>query len=314
MSGPILVTGATGLLGGMCLWRWRGETGGLAALVREPRALPAGAWPGVRVVAADLARPESLAAAVRAVGPELVVHCAALTKVDQCQHQPELARALNTRASGALAAAAREQGAGFVYVSTDAVYAEGPGPHPEGDARGRLSVYARSKLEGEEAAAQAHPQALILRTCLIGWNQDPERSSLAEWIAATLRAGQEVPGFTDVRFSPLFTGTLARLMLRAARAGLGGVYNLGSRDGMSKYQTARLIAEGLGLDPELVRPTSQSQGNLAVPRPQDPVMDSRRIYAALAEEPPPLAREVEAMLEMEASGELAEFRRFGGYA
>ena len=313
MKGPILVTGATGLLGGMCLWRWRDEPGGLAALVREPAMLPRKAWPGVRVAMGNLMDRPSLSAAVKDIKPGLVVHCAALTKVDQCQREPDLAQPLNAEASGVLAAAASEQGADFVYISTDAVYGAGLGPHKEDDAVGKLSVYAASKLGGEKAVAQAHPGALILRTCMIGWNQDPSRSSLAEWIISALRTGQEVPGFTDVRFSPLFTASLADMILLAAEAGLKGVYNLGSRDGLSKYETACLIAHGLGFSFDRVRPTAQSKGNLAVPRPQDPVMDSSRIYRALNHKAPALKDEVKAFLEMERSGKLTAFRRFGGY-
>lgn len=148
---------------------------------------------------------------------------------------------------------------------------------------------------------------------MIGWNQDSSRSSLAEWIISTLRAGHVVPGFTDVFFSPLFTGTLAELILLAAGMGSKGLYNLGCRDGLSKYETARLIAEGLGISPDQVGPVEQSQGNLSIPRPQDPVMDSRRIYTALNREPTTLDQEVKALLEMERSGELAAYRRFGGF-
>lgn len=310
----ILLTGATGLLGGMCLWQWRQQNLKLYALVRDKDALPAKAWPGVQVVSGDLSQPKTLAAAIENTKPDLVVNCAGLTKVDQCQREPDLARSINTLGSGALARAAFENQAGFVHVSTDAVYANGVGPHPESDAGGELSTYAASKLEAESAVIKAHSGALVLRTCMIGWNQNPGLSSLAEWIVATLRAGKQLPGFIDVRFSPLYTGTLARLMLSAARAGLAGVYNLGSSDGLSKYQIALLFAQGLGLEQDMVRPVSQKQADLAVPRPEDPVMDSSKFYNALGAEAPTVAQEVEAMLAMEANGELQSFRRFGGYA
>ncbi len=309
----ILLTGATGLLGGMCLWRWRKEPLALTALVRDPAKLPADAWPGVKVVAGDLASPDNLSAAVRTVGPGLVVHCAALTKVDYCQKEPALAQSVNVEASGVLAAAAREQGASFVHISTDAVYASGKGLHSEEDVAGELSVYATTKLKGENAVIQACPDALILRTCMIGWNQDPARSSLAEWIVATLSEGKVVPGFTDVRFSPLFTATLADLILIAAGIGINGVFNLGSRDGLSKYATACLIAQGMGRSIDQVSPVKQSQADLAIPRPQDPLMDSKRIFTALNREAPTLSKEVDGFLEMERGGELAAFRRFGGF-
>ena len=286
----------------------------LYALVRRRESLPAKAWPGVQVVPGDLTRPRTLAAALESTKPDLVVNCAGLTKVDQCQREPDMAHTVNTLGSGALAQAAFKNQAGFVHVSTDAVYADGVGPHPESDAGGELSEYAASKLEAESAVSKAHPGVLVLRTCMIGWNQNPGLSSLAEWIVSTLRAGNQVPGFVDVRFSPLYTGTLAKLMLSAAQRGLTGVFNLGSSDGLSKYQTALLFAQSLGLESEMVKPVSQNQADLAVPRPEDPVMDSSQFYNALGAQAPTVAQEVGKMLIMEAKGELQSFRRFGGYA
>jgi dTDP-4-dehydrorhamnose reductase len=313
MSRPILVTGATGLLGGACLWRWREEPRGLAALVRRPGKLPHGAWPGVGVAAGDLGEPDRLGRAVAELRPALVVNCAALTGVDAAEERPGRARLLNAAGPGALAAAAREAGAEMVHISTDAVYAQGPGPHREEDAGGRLSVYAASKLEGEAAVLSAHPGALVLRTCLFGWNQNPGRSSLAEWVVQSLARGREITGFVDVSFSPLFTDTLAGWILAGVRAGLAGVYNLGSAAGASKHDFARLLARSLGLDPELVRPGSQARAGLAAPRPAAPVMDSGRFFAAVGGGPPGLEEEAARFAAWAQGGELERFRRFGGY-
>jgi len=310
----ILLTGATGLLGGMCLWQWRQSGLKLCALVRDNEVLPDRAWPGVEIVVGDLAKPESITAAVAGARPDLVVNCAALTKVDQCQKQPELTRTVNTLGAEALALAAFENQAGFIHISTDAVYAKETGPHQENEAGGDLSVYAASKLAAEAAVVRAHAGALVLRTCMLGWNQNPRLTSLAEWMIDTLRSGEKLPGFIDVSFSPLFTGTLARLILDAAQRGLTGIYNVGSSDGLSKYETALLFAAGLGLKPEMVKPVSQNNADLAVLRPKDPVMNSYRFYEALGAEAPTVAWEVQNMLAMEASGELRRFRLFGGYA
>lgn len=312
MKGPILVTGASGLLGGMLLWRWRNEPEELLALVRNPERVPTEAWPGVTRLAGDLERPEELARVIIRAQPGLVVNCAAATLVDPCQEDPAMARGLNAAAAGKVAEAARETGAGLVQISTDAVYAEGPGPHAEDQAGGDLSVYARTKLEGEAAALTAHPRALVLRTCLFGYNQDPGRASLAEWMLARLKAGENLPGFTDVAFNPVFTATLAWLILEGVRAGLTGVYNVGSDTGMSKHDFGRALARAWGLDPDLVRPTLQAQASLKAPRPIDPTMDSRRFFSALGQEQPSLEGEIAAFHAMEHSSELTKFRRFGG--
>ncbi|MFH1060245.1 MAG: sugar nucleotide-binding protein [Pseudomonadota bacterium] len=313
MKGPILIAGAAGLLGGMLLWRWREKPEGLAALVRDPAALAAGAWPGVRVVAGDVRDPASLTAALAEVRPGLVVNCAAVTNVDLCQRQPELAQAVNATGAANLARAAAAAGAACVHIGSDSVYAAGPGPHPEEAAGGTLSAYAQSKLNGDRLVMAAHPAALVLRTCIFGHNQNPARASLAEWVAANLAAGNTIPGFTDVRFSPLFTVSLAPAILAAVAAGLSGVYNLGCAEGLSKFDFARRLALGLGRDPGLVRPALAAEVALAAPRPADPVLASRRFAAAAAWPLPGIDQEIKAFLEF-AAGELDRFRRFGGWA
>jgi dTDP-4-dehydrorhamnose reductase len=296
----------------MLLWRWRDDPRGLAALVRDAAALPPGAWPGVAVLEGDLARPESLRDAVEQVRPSLVVHCAAATLVDICEDDPALAEALNVKASEEMALAARAVGAALVHISSDAVYAQGEGPHREEDAGGNLSVYAKSKLMGEGAVMNAHPGALVLRTCLFGFNQNPVRTSLAEWILKTLRQGLPLPGFTGVRFSPLFTGELARLIRAAARAGLTGLYNLGCQEGLTKYDFACELALAFGFDPGLVQPTRMDQASLKAPRPSDPTLDSRRFFGEMSLDQPGIDEQIAAMRVMAFSGELDSFRSFGG--
>lgn len=314
MSGPILVTGASGLLGGMLLWQWRRIPQGLVALVRRRDQVPAGAWPGVAVVEADLRDPAALTRTLEAVRPGLVVNCAALTNVDLCESQPELAYSLNAQAPGELAAIAAHRGVGLVQIASDSVYAQGPGPHPEANAGGQLSVYAHSKLAGEAAVLAAHPEALVLRTCIVGFNANPARSSLAEWILASLAAGQAINGFDNVNFSPLFTASLARAIAAGVAAGLRGVYNLGCAQGLSKYDFARRLARAFGHDEGLVRPARLDQAGLAAPRPLDPVLDSARFAAAAAWPPPDIAGEVERLARFARGGELEQFRRFGGWA
>lgn len=314
MKGPILVAGAAGLLGGMLLWRWRERAEGLAALVRDPAALPAGGWPGVRVVAGDICDPATLTAALGEIRPGLVVNCAAITNVDLCQREPALAQAVNAAGAAHLAKAAADAGAAYVHIGSDSVYAAGPGPHAEDAAGGELSAYAQSKLDGDRLVMAANPAALVLRTCIFGPNQNPARASLAEWVVANVTAGKAIPGFTDVRFSPLFTASLAPAISAALAAGLTGVYNLGCAAGLSKFDFARRLAVGLGRDPELVRPASVADVALTAPRPADPVLDSTRFAAAAAWPLPGIEAEIKAFLNFIAGGELAAFRRFGGWA
>lgn len=110
---------------------------------------------------ADLA---GLAATIRAVAPDVIVNAAAHTAVDKAESEPELARTLNALAPGVLADEAQQLDAWLVHYSTDYVFdGSGDAPRRESDPTGPLSVYGRTKLEGEQAVARCS-RHLIFRT------------------------------------------------------------------------------------------------------------------------------------------------------
>ena len=113
----------------------------------------------------DFRNIDGLLETVRAVRPDIIVNAAAHTAVDKAESEPELAQLLNATAPGALALAAHAAGAWFVHYSTDYVF-DGSGERPwkEEDQTGPLSVYGRTKLEGERLVRAAGARHLIFRT------------------------------------------------------------------------------------------------------------------------------------------------------
>ncbi|MEP7453283.1 dTDP-4-dehydrorhamnose reductase [Phyllobacterium sp. SB3] len=122
-----------------------------------------------------LARPEidltdihSVASAIHAAKPDIVISAAAYTAVDQAEDEPELVEAINAHGAGAVAKAAADAGASVIHLSTDYVFSgEGDRPHKEDDFTGPRTVYGKTKLEGEHAVAAANPRHLILRTAWV---------------------------------------------------------------------------------------------------------------------------------------------------
>ena len=113
----------------------------------------------------DFSNPAGVAETVRALRPDVIVNAAAHTAVDKAESEADLARTLNATAPGAIAQEAAKLGAWVVHYSTDYVF-DGSGSRPwvETDTPGPLSVYGRTKLEGEQLIAQSGAKHLILRT------------------------------------------------------------------------------------------------------------------------------------------------------
>lgn len=293
----VVVTGAGGLLGAAVLRHFRARLDAVEGWSQTTRSLP----DGTSLRPLDLTASEGPEGALTALGPDLVVHCAALTDVDGCERDPEAARALNALVPGRLAATAAALGAGFVQISTDAVYdGERAGAHHEDDAPGPCNVYAETKLEGEQLVLDAHPAALVLRTTMHGWTERG-RLSFSEVILRGLAQGAPLTLFSDVTFSPLVVSDHARLIAALVERGASGVLNLGAADAVTKEAFGHLVADVFGLPATTIEGVTLASRNLAAARPRNTTLDTTRLAAALGAEPPTVADGVRRLRETLAS-------------
>jgi dTDP-4-dehydrorhamnose reductase len=152
-SGPkILLTGKTGQVGRE-LAPLLGGMGALTAVDRQQL---------------DLAKPEEIRRFIRSLRPEIIVNAAAYTAVDRAESEPAAAQAINATAPEILAEEAKRLGSLLVHYSTDYVFDGAKGtPYEESDTTNPLSVYGRTKLEGERAIRQLAPRYLIFRTAWV---------------------------------------------------------------------------------------------------------------------------------------------------
>ncbi len=226
---------------------------------------------------------------LRETRPSLVIYAAALTDVDRCEREPALADALHRQAVENVQAALRED-ASLVYISTDQVYPDTPGPHREVHT-GPINVYGHSKLEGENAALQ-HPGSLVVRTNLFGPSHTAWRQSLSDFMRYKFSTGEPVSLFRDVLFTPLQLSTLAHLVMRLVTMDIHGVFNLGSRDGMSKMEFGYAIASHFGLPTDQVKEVDSSTLPGRVHRIKDMRMDVSRVEQTLNTRMPTLLEEI----------------------
>ncbi|MDK1045986.1 MAG: SDR family oxidoreductase [Anaerolineales bacterium] len=260
----ILITGASGLLGSNLVLA-ASDAGHHVMATSRTRPVQ---LDGVEWREADLIDPEGAGALLAEMQPDGVIHCAAATDVDQCEDDPNWAFALNRDVARHIAVSAREVGSGLVHISTDAVFDGSPGPHAETDEARPINVYGESKLAGEQAVGEVHPQAAIIRVNFYGWSP-PGRYSLAEWFLENLRQGKPRPGFTDIVISPLFVNQLAGLLLSVLEAGLSGIYHIASHDAISKYELGVRLAQAFELDSSLIHPANSERAGLRAARPKD---------------------------------------------
>ena len=245
----ILVTGAGGLVGKLVVER--------AEACHDVR--------GLARAELDITNPGAAQSALRGFSPHVVLHCAAYTDVDGAERNRNRALEVNADGTERVAVAAQEQGARLVYVSTDYVFdGEGATPYREGDATGPLSIYGRSKLEGERRVESACPEDfIIVRT---GWLYGHGRG-FVDWARARLVASEELPLVDDQTGSPTYAGDLADALLELATSAHRGVFHFVNQGEATWLDLGRAIAEELGQTTTRLRPIAGKTLDRPAPRP-----------------------------------------------
>jgi len=195
---------------------------------------------------ADFSHPETLAETVLKLRPDVVVNAAAHTAVDKAESEPDYARKLNATSPGVVAQAAQQIGALMVHYSTDYVFdGSGSTPRQEGDATGPLSVYGRTKLEGEQLVAQHCARHLIFRT---SWVYAARGGNFAKTMLRLAKERERLTVIDDQFGAPTGAELLADVTSHAIRATLAdpakaGLYHLVAGGETSWHGYARFVLE-----------------------------------------------------------------------
>ncbi len=195
---------------------------------------------------ADLANTEALTATVRAQAPQIIVNAAAYTAVDKAESEPELARQINTLAPARLALEAKALGALLLHYSTDYVFdGSGSEARAEDAPTAPLSVYGRTKLDGEQAIRASGCQHLILRT---SWVYAARGGNFAKTMLRLAAEREQLKVIADQIGAPTGADLLADLsahMIRATRAqpALAGSYHAVASGETSWHAYAQYVIE-----------------------------------------------------------------------
>lgn len=292
----ILITGASGLLGLNTALEIAAEYAVIGQVNRNVLHTEE-----FTVVQTDLLAPGAVQRLLDETQPDWVIHCAAQANVDACEANPAQAQQLNSEIPRLLAEHVARGGARLIHVSTDAVFDGQRGNYTEDDLPNPLSVYARTKLDGERLVLAANPNAIVARVNLFGWSLSGKRS-LAEFFFSKLNAGEPAMGFTDVYFCPLLANDLGRLLVKMLAAGLSGLYHAVGSECISKYEFGLRVARAFGFDENLVIPTSVQDGGLKAARSPNLTLRADKLIHALGEPIPNLSTGLERFYTLYQQG------------
>ncbi len=266
ISKRVMVLGCNGLLGQkVSELLSRGTSSKLILCSRADRSLVA--IPDVPYVRVDITKKRDLRNAVAEWEPDAIVNAAAMTNVDGCEAERELAWKINVGGVENIVEAARRTDSTVVHVSTDYVFDGKAGPYTEEDRPRPLNYYGRSKLASENQLRTSGLKYVIARTMVLYGYAAGAKSNFALWLIQQLEQRAPIRVVDDQMGNPTLADDLAHSIVSAIELERTGVFHIAGRDIVSRFDFALKLARKFGYDPDLITPIKTIQLRQPAERP-----------------------------------------------
>jgi dTDP-4-dehydrorhamnose reductase len=226
-------------------------------------------YPDIKAYPVDLSRFADIETLFLHLQPDVVVHTAAWSELDPCEKEPEQTFRINTEATGLIAQICGDMNYKLIFTSSDMIFDGEKGNYSESDEPNPISVYGESKLKAEELIKDLCPDHVLVRVALTYGKPLSGNRSFSEWIQNKVKAGEEVPLFTDQLRSPVLVQDLADAILELADSAHYGTIHLGGADGVDRYTFGKKLAELKGFSPDCLKPVSLADVDFVAKRPKD---------------------------------------------
>ena len=211
--------------------------------------------------------------------PDTIVHCAAMTDVDLCEDEIDIAYRINSDGTRNMAQAAENIGAKIIYVSTDFVFDGDKGYYSEDDEVNPLGIYAKSKYDGEVQLKKYSTNWAIARvSVLYGWHK---KANFTTWVINQLRSNNSINIVTDQINSPTYADNAGEAIFEIAKQDKNGIYHTAGNDRINRFDFTQKIAEAFNLNKDLINPTTSDKFIQKAPRPRDSSLNVNKIKKEL---------------------------------
>jgi dTDP-4-dehydrorhamnose reductase len=216
----------------------------------------------------DITNQTQLTDTIEKVAPDVVIHTAAMTNVDQCETERELCWEMNVNAVKYLVAACKKTNTFLIHLSTDFIFDGEAGPYDENAKPKPISYYGESKLAAEEALISSDIRWAIARTVLVfGIVADMSRTNIILWVKKSLEEGKPIKVVTDQFRTPTLAEDLAMGCWQIAEKEAKGIFNISGKDFLTPYEMAIKTADYFNLDKTLITEANSSTFSQPAKRP-----------------------------------------------
>lgn len=296
MKEDILITGGSGLLA----LNW-------ALTVREKFNVTLGLHDRnvnlkhTRSILLDLDSKEVLTQVLEALEPQLVIHAAGLTSIEQCEANPALAKYINVDLTKNLATVCAKLNIPMVYISTDHLFSGNESLVNEDFPVSPINVYAETKAEAETCVLDSDTKALIIRTNFYGWGTS-YRQSFSDMVINHLRAGKKISLFKDIYYTPMLVEPLVYAVHELAHKKAKGIFNIVGDNRISKYDFGLMLAKEFNLDNDLIDEGKIIDKPSLVSRPHDMSLSNQKVSSYLGRKMGGLDEHISKLRAQEVNG------------
>jgi len=260
-----VVTGAAGLIGQY-------------VMTSAARWAPGWEVHGLTRADLDLADQVAVERTWQRIDPQAVIHCAALSRTKDCEHQPELAHRINVEATAQLARLSKD--IPFIFLSSGEVFDGRQSWYREDDAPSPINFYGKTKLEAERLVLE-NPRHTVLRIVLTAGASLHGDRSFVEDMCRMAQSGKSMTLYADEFRCPLPAGVIARAVWEVAGQAVSGLYHLGGQERLSRWDIGQALLPWYPeLQGRLVEGSARSHAG--APRPADLSLNCEKIETVLS--------------------------------
>ncbi len=281
----ILITGSNGLLGQKLVDVLSQETNvSLIATARGENRLPN--KEGFTYETMDITNREMVNRVVDKYEPDVIIHTAAMTNVDQCETEKENCWDQNVHSVEYLIEAAERNHIFLLHLSTDFIFDGENGPYDENAVANPVSFYGWSKLAAEHLLMHSKIKWAIARTILVyGIAHDMSRSNIILWVKNSLENGKKINVVSDQWRTPTLAEDLAKGCILIAQKEVEGIFNISGKDLLNPFQMANMTADYFNLDKSLISEATAATFSQPAKRPLKTGFDLTKSREVLGYEP-----------------------------
>ena len=232
----------------------------------------------------DLTKKDDIVNTMNRIKPDVVIHLGAMTDVELCETETELAKKINTDATEILALESEKYNTFFVYMSTDYVFDGKVGMKKENDEPNPINFYGKSKLDGERVFKKITTPNVIVRTST-PFGIHSKKISFPIWVKKNLELEKEISVVVDQYTSPSYVPNISKMIIEIIERKITGIIHLAGATKISRYDFAVQISKIINVNKQFLKLTKMNQMDWKAQRPADSSLSVSKANKILKNKP-----------------------------